>query len=1150
MPIRPSSIFGKTQSLFDDHKINYYFGNNGKIDLSSTEMLLQRTGSDISDSFSNDPIGYPLKSTQQIPIDWSKFENHTFFNSAEANVNMAFSRIINEFPFDGSRNEMQSYLDNLTGFEKWVYDQFPKNVSYLKFDGNSFIETIDSKGNFSPELTKNPTGLPVLDPKLKSITFEFDVYVPENINLDCSTIAQKIGDNNSGISIFLSQSLSTDNEIKLITSVNFQSGGYLFAETNIEKGYFNNVACVLNRNSGFDRIEIYKNKKLASTSSNSVEFSRFNFVTASLLIGSGSSVALDNSQTFTPKQNFVGALDDFRIFHEARSEKQIFDYSESTVYKNEEPNLVLLYRFNEPSGSFPGNDIVLDYSGNGLHTKIKNFNENLRVKNLGPGNKINENIYLSPVLFPTYPEIVLLNQNLLSSASFYDTNNPSLITKLIPRHMLLEASQYEGFDSEMGNTGDQYATSNTNKPIPGTGKIGSPQIISAFLFTLAKSFDEYKIFIDHFSKLLTVSYDSNSGVSDQLINFYSKYFGFEGEPFVFRLLSAANYYSNFINSQNSENTPTSIKKVASELLRRVLVNYQDIVRSKGTRHSIEAVFRSLGINPDTSIRIREYGGVYNKNIIETRRKITEIRSYIDFKKNVFVVPSLNTQGFDLYTPHLNSSYLTKDRVEPGYPFQTFANNDNLLTTSSFTLEANVKYPEKNIVLNEYSQSILRLHCTGSNEHVLLANLVANRPIKELNTTGSLELFVRTIDDNTNENILKLVLTGTDIFDGNNWYVSFGRSKGDEFNQFLTSSYFLRAGINNSTNGKELIFKESSKVFNETKNLSYSDDLFSNFSLKNTSGSFIVVGSQSIDINDVGLNSSLVDDKCRITNFTGQLSELKFWSKALNFKETREHILNTRSVGVIDPKTNYNFVLNKDGSFEKLRLELSFDQPVTQSDNFGVLDIIDFSQNFETSIANGFEPNKRIIFPNRRDFTIIEPKFDERSEFNKIRIRSFENSFDAINEDAQFAPLHDLTSNEESYDDSRVSIEVSLARALDEDIVNILSTLESIETALAKPEAMYSVSYKELEKIRDIYFNRLVSKINFQNFFEIYNWFDISIGYFISQLLPSRTDFIGMNFVFESHMLERQKIAYKDYQQYLKNSERSKQLLKNNIITNL
>ena len=54
----------------------------------------------LSSSFRLDAPGTGLKSTQQIPLDWSKFENHTFFNSAQAKTNVAFETLFNSFPFD------------------------------------------------------------------------------------------------------------------------------------------------------------------------------------------------------------------------------------------------------------------------------------------------------------------------------------------------------------------------------------------------------------------------------------------------------------------------------------------------------------------------------------------------------------------------------------------------------------------------------------------------------------------------------------------------------------------------------------------------------------------------------------------------------------------------------------------------------------------------------------------------------------------------------------------------------------------------------------------------------------------------------------------------------------------------------------------
>ena len=87
----------------------------------------------LTSSFRFDEPGNPIKSTQQLDIDWKNFENHTFFNSAEAKVNVAFETIINNYPFDGAISELFQFEDKLTGFEKYVLDTMPKYTGFLNF---------------------------------------------------------------------------------------------------------------------------------------------------------------------------------------------------------------------------------------------------------------------------------------------------------------------------------------------------------------------------------------------------------------------------------------------------------------------------------------------------------------------------------------------------------------------------------------------------------------------------------------------------------------------------------------------------------------------------------------------------------------------------------------------------------------------------------------------------------------------------------------------------------------------------------------------------------------------------------------------------------------------------------------------------------
>ena len=95
---------------------------------------------DLTGSFRYDPPGFAFKNTQQLNVDFSKFENHTFFNSARSKVHVTFDKILNTFPFDGTEREAIEFLDSLTGFEKYVYDRIPKHTGFLNFDSSNGIE--------------------------------------------------------------------------------------------------------------------------------------------------------------------------------------------------------------------------------------------------------------------------------------------------------------------------------------------------------------------------------------------------------------------------------------------------------------------------------------------------------------------------------------------------------------------------------------------------------------------------------------------------------------------------------------------------------------------------------------------------------------------------------------------------------------------------------------------------------------------------------------------------------------------------------------------------------------------------------------------------------------------------------------------------
>lgn len=1112
--------------------------NTKPLQASFSELGLTETNAtSSSSSFKYDPLDYPLKSTQQISLDWSKFENHTFFSSAEVKVNEAFNIIINNFPFDGSKKEVEQFFDSLTGFEKWIFDQFPLKSGALHFSG-SWINVHDKSGYLFPDLSKNSQGLTVINPDSdKSFTVEMQVFLPTTVN-DNQIIFQKKSAQDTGIALFLSSSISTSDASAqfCVTSGSVRN----VVSASLKKGRYNHVCVSLNREDAEeDQLQFFVNESLVMTGSAMKKFGKLNIDNADFVIGSGSTFYAGPTLT-VPRETLSGTIDEFRLFHATRSESMQKLYATKGLYAG--ADLKLYYRFNEPAPPLTPNlqdavnSIVLDSSGNSLHSYITNFTDNLRISTstdaLNP--VVNEKAEFKVVLFPAYPEVVSLNSRMLMSASLYDANNPNIITRLIPQHYLLEGASQDGFQDTDGDAGKAYGGSG----IPGQGVWGSTQIVLSFLYIWAKFFDDIKLYIDSFGTLKKINYEEEGHIPDNFLNDMIRDAGMYLPPF-FSHSTAEQYAEGDGVMSDVSVEEGSLKKLQAMLTRRILVNLRDVLRSKGTQHSIRSFLRSIGIDPDNSLKIREYGGPTTKMLTSSRDKKMEPGAMVDFLTSSLVT-----------TPPLSGS-----RTEPGFPTPagnfivnnghivgTTVPSDGLLTSGSWTVEEICKFPLQKLALisdPDKSQSLMRLTVTGSSPAVnpgLIANVIATKKLKTV--PARLKAYIRPgASMSSPVAIMSLDLEGEGIFDGDKWSVSIGCERADEINSAMSSSYFLRAGksewgqITKTYITSSYLFENPSGEDNVLKKLS---------TVHNASGSYVTIGKNQIITNGIGylfLNDSLnVDDEARKTDFVGWASNLRMWSKAVSEEEWREHVRNYRSLGASDPYAEYNFVNKLTGSFGHLRLDALSKQQELYPAVDGTLKFLDFSLNQLHVSGTGFVSGTRALIGEVFSYGLLSPHFDEAATEDKIRIRSFQDP-DMIAESpwATAAPSYlnqSLFVQEEPQDDVRLSIEFSLIDALDRDIVNMFSSLDVLGDAIGSPELMFSPDYPRLDALKDVYFNRLSEKVNFRKFLEFYRWFDSSISTFIDQLLPHKTHYKGTNFVVESHMLERHKNMYRHYENYM------------------
>ena len=1448
-----------------------------------------------SNSFAFDAPGSAFKSTQQIPLDWNDYAKHTFFNSAESKVNVAFDTLINYFPFDGTKSEITEFLEDLNGFEYHVLKRFPKYKGFLHFSGSgkadgdvgTVISVTDRAGSLYPALSKDTTAATIIDPLTDSISFEFFLSVAEKIvngagaessTNDNQVIFQKLYEDTDvsgnrtgqtdGISLVLSHSSDSTkaNLLFLATS----GSAALSASCEIPKGGWHPVAAYFEREpTSMPRLRLYLSGALVATSSDSYDMGRINFAAQPLLFGSGSIHTLPGKDySFVPKQTLSGALDEFKVYHGARNIHQIKNVTSASQYS--ESNLKLYYKFNEATGSYQGNNTALDSSGNSLHAQIKNYFPGLREKRNLSDPLVLEDVFLNPVLFPANQKLVDLNVEMLASASTYDANNPNLITNLVPQHYLVAGAFAEGFDTVSADTGAQYGY---YEDFPGGGKVGSPQIIASLLFTWAKFFDDIKIFIDHFGNLLRIDYDSEGTVSNWMLPFLANYYGFS-LPNSFSAASISQYLDGQDLTAQPSLSNMNLRDIQSEIWRRILINMNDVIRSKGTIHGIKAVMRASGINPDNIFRFREFGGsstittednrirrdevstllamtqsgdvslrtpylsgsrtapgypiikgragvfrldqvytssegrkysnsglsghwrfrkesavdmnsvgtpisgtycsgstffqgssrflsTHNKSVsdsvifnnspftdavldrLQTAKTLPTMefgssgsggfvmvtgsspgatssggstseninkwpgatatgsmgpldfsiggwfqfepgnvgagaedrtlwyfgsgsdsrgnwRCYIDSSTldstNLYVY-GIDFDGTNLYYRYkltgsdgdnnfgdwkhimftydatnstsdinrvkfyLNGDYvpysstavaggtgifqgtwrktlpdlwfgvtpksslssaanrdfftgsmaewamwkrvLTDDeayligkqswpdgnmnaKVYDYVPWWNYASSsDGMFTSASFTYEAMYKFTGLQEMKYPATRSLAQMYVTGSstdaNRGGLVANLIAIGTGSNSNATGSLMLYARP-GGTTSAPTMKLALTGLNVFDTNKWHVSFGRDIGSSTGSFATASWFLRAG--RQSYGELVEYHRTSSMFYEGAN-----DVLSNITPElNASGAFIVINSSSmVSVDQDGpwtggtlfLNSSasVSDNRARIQTFNGHVGHIRFWSKDLSVTADMEHTRNFKSLGVEDPVVNFNFVTSESGSFERLRIDASTDQVVTQSDSSGEISLVDFSQNNYYLTGSGFPTEQEIIKPVQFHFSILNPKFDERSTMNKIRVRGFEQAVNIEEFKTLKAPVRSIPAGTPVTDDTRFSIEVSSVRALNDDIVNVLASLAFFDNAIGDPELVFSDAYPRLEDLRNVYFQRLTERVNYKNMLEFYKWFDDSLSLIINNLIPRSTKYLGINFVIESHMLERPKMRYLQSDIYLGENDR-------------
>lgn len=1091
-----------------------------------------------------------LVSSQQLRIDYSKYENHTFFHSAVAKVNESFDKLVNFYPFESSRKEIEKFEDDLTGFEKYVLNSFPKNTGYLNFSGSAPGESItngtyivvqDKSGASISSISDSNTGAPVLDPKFKPLSIELFLNIPDQVN-DNQIVIQKFASYANNFTLALSQSSSTS-QCDMIFSIT-SGNNFNIVTGSVNKGSFFHLTAMYDPYTD-QKIKMLIDDKLYQ-SSNSVIFNSLDYFSSDLTIGYGENYRIGGAATFEQQQSFSGSMDDFKLFHDVFSVDNIKKRRHRTYYTPHEQNkrsIRLYYKFNEPYGEYTGNNILIDSSGNSLHTVISNYDNALRL-NSDDSPVVSEDVNRCPVLFPTYSDVVDLNTELLLTASLYDEYNPNLITKLVPRHYFQEATNFRDYTSELGSLDSNFENFSEGNLGQKKSEIPHIQLLMQLLLSYAKFFDELKLYIDAVTHFRHTKYEDYDTTPDPFLKRRAKLLNIR-LPNLFSDSSVEQALEGVNLTTYPGLSEMNLNMIQNLVWRRMLSDAPQINKARGTVRSIKSIFRNAGIEPDNILTFREYGGSKEKSLDASRELRKDVFNFVTFESSRNIITtSTDSNGYpqDIGIPNIKTGFLSSSRVEVGEPAiaGNFVNktseyihgvsdnqSDGLLTSGSFTYEGLYVWEEG----YQQQESLIRLQVTGSDAPSSKEGCV-------LNVVASNEKITLHVCDNpVTSNASSLELSGVNIFDGDIWHVSVGKASSHDikFKPNGVGKYFLRA--TKQSVGDILESYTTASFFNEAAN-----SVFKNITpTYNASGSFLVIGRQVLQEGGANklLNDSSLTSEARVTNFTGEVANNRFYSKYTTEEEFKNRSKNYSSFGVSDPRKNYNFTPLTTGSFERIVLHTDAKQATTESDGSGRFTVFDFSQNNFHFIGSNFTPDINVTSQKRVEYEILSDKFDLNYTKEKVRVRSLQDTTLLSQEYfATTGPVHEVLPSEESIDDNRLSLDMSSMKGLNEGILKVFSDLTPLEDALGKPNMVFDDSYKELKVLRDIYFNNLIEDLDLEKYRNMFKWIDNSFTDVVFSMLPKTTNFLGINFIYESHVLERNRIRYLYDDIYMLANERS------------
>lgn len=1082
------------------------------------------------------------KNRIKFPIDFATASNFAIFGSAQKYYTDATNRIYQQYPYDGSRKEKIDWENSSSQLDIWFLENvYPKSTGYATFSPNGWSAPVGSQINgYGEPTTKeyisikggpNPSiAATTLVDKFKDSSNQnqkaniFNVANSRDNNLQLNlsggvtvefwlnkasfitSSTQKevvfdlwnntVSSSNSYGRLTVELSGTTSSPFYLtilsgttgLTSLNL---GTSITTSSVANGTWNHYAVsAVNTGSSID-VKFYVNGELNSqyTTGNNI-----GSVTGSMLanIGALRTAASGASGTSVGWGKLSGSIDDFRYWKTARTSREIGRNWWTNVYggtNTDTANIELgvYYKFNEGITTTSSVDsTVLDYSGrvsNGTWTGYSSASRNTgSAINLYSGATLSTEIG-DPIIYNTHPDVQSVLEEYTTIGSDHDRTNPNSIYYSFPNWIIDE-----------DNNGELLSLS---------------QIMASYLDTLYAQIKYFPSIKEPYA---------NIQIDEKPYPFASNLLESLGVVTP-QLFIDAKFMEEVLSRDEDRNYEDKLHEIKNVIYENIYSNLQSILKTKGTEKSYRNLIRCFGID-ESLVKLNIYSNNDSKIVSDDLSNIT-------LKKT-----SLNFNDTDRFQSTI-------------YQYSTSSNVDsNSFITGSlagtydytpFTFEVDTVFPQK--LPQNHPLFFPTLFLTSSIFGVHSAKNTATDLTWDTNDYCNFQVYAARPELESPHATFYVSSSNTSI-------------------PLLSSSLYFDVYNNEKWNFAVKIKPQSLENANIVSGTTSQNYIIEFYGASTVGDSVIREFTVSGNIsNAAGLNIARTNKRlyagAERTNFSGslikqtdiKLLDCKVWSSYLTREEILAHSRDSDNFGVKDAyinwkvsDTNYQNILIP--KFETLLLHWNFNQ-ITSSDagsgipnasdgKFVVNDLTSGSVSYNR-YNSAFNNLKKYQYLGRGDYflqndtTIVDTQYLFTSRINEFENIQNSNLINILTTDEQ---------NQTRQRDTRpvnyfFSFEKSMYGTISTEMLKMFSTILDFNKLVGNPVNKYRKEYKDLAKLRQLFFLQVQNEPDLDKYLDFYKWVDSAVGKLLLQMVPASADTShGLLNVVESHALERNKHQYK------------------------